>query len=165
MNNANSGKMSSNDMLKAVFMQLEGTNLAVCMGVCKQWVNVDEDDYLWKCLCVKKWPSTYGSLHFSESAPGPALRDGNLTPPTGIIGMVDHLEGPEYKLTLSSEGRATACVQVPEFPIACPFFNFATFNINNEISLLFINRDGILDVFGIEMNFFTAYSDEGVLLL
>ncbi|KAI3505513.1 hypothetical protein L1887_27644 [Cichorium endivia] len=244
--------MSSNDMLKAVFMQLEGTDLAACMGVCKKWGNVAEDDYLWKCLCVKKWPSTCkntsshatyrkifkafyiheknkpvslgpmitlsdvefyidiwadGSLLFSENAPGPALRDGNLTPPTGIApGMVDHLEGPEYKLTFPvkqelmisstqevrvyvliarkdtkkvacianrlldcnscidwSEGRASTHIHLAEFPTECPFVNFATSSINNEISLLFINRDGILDVFGIEMNFLTAYSEEGVL--
>nr|XP_043616749.1 F-box protein At5g39250 [Erigeron canadensis]XP_043616750.1 F-box protein At5g39250 [Erigeron canadensis]XP_043616751.1 F-box protein At5g39250 [Erigeron canadensis] len=50
--------MSSDEILKAVFPLLEGTDLASCMAVCKQWRNIAEDDYFWKCLCAKKWPST-----------------------------------------------------------------------------------------------------------
>ncbi|XP_023746409.1 F-box protein At5g39250 [Lactuca sativa] len=263
MSNANSGagKNKMSIILKAVFPLLEGTDLAACMVVCKQWENVAQDDYLWKCLCIKKWPSIsasplvnnyrkifkalcicekdhrptslapgislsdldfyidiwdadegHGRLLFSEIASGPTLREGNMSPPDGIVpGLTDHLEGPEYKLTLPvksslsissaqevrvsvliarkdsnkvacilnhlldcntcidwSEGRAIAYAQIAEFPLACPFVNFATSNINCEISLLFISRGGggqCLDVFGIEMNFLTAYTEEGVLWL
>ena len=36
-----------------------------------------------------------------RNGPDPDLREGSLTPPDGILsGMTDHLEGPEYKLTL-----------------------------------------------------------------
>ncbi|XP_052197947.1 F-box protein At5g39250 [Diospyros lotus] len=49
--------MSYEEVLKAVFPLLEGTDLASCMVVCKQWRELAQDDYLWKCLCAKKWPS------------------------------------------------------------------------------------------------------------
>ncbi|KAG9143976.1 hypothetical protein Leryth_025053 [Lithospermum erythrorhizon] len=49
--------MSSEEVLKAVFPFLEGTDLVNCMSVCKQWHNVAFDDYFWKCLCAKRWPS------------------------------------------------------------------------------------------------------------
>ena len=64
-----------------------------------------------------------------------------------------------------SEGRAIAYAQIAEFPVGCPFVNFATSAINSEISLLFIGRGEELDVFGIEMNFLTAYAEDGVLRL
>lgn len=137
--------MSSDEILKAVFPLLEGTDLAACMAVCKQWQNIAQDDYFWKCLCAIKWPSTCknpsppvtyyklfktfykrennrtllppkislndldfyidfwadGALLFSEVVPGPVLQKGNWAPPDGIsLVMKDHLEGPEYKLTL-----------------------------------------------------------------
>ncbi|KAK1432911.1 hypothetical protein QVD17_09814 [Tagetes erecta] len=50
--------MTSDEILKAVFPLLEGADLAACMAVCKQWQNIAQDDYFWKCLCAKKWPST-----------------------------------------------------------------------------------------------------------
>ncbi|KAL6498574.1 hypothetical protein OROHE_026515 [Orobanche hederae] len=49
--------MSNEEILKAVFPLLEGMDLATCMLVCKQWREVAQDDYFWKCLCAKKWPS------------------------------------------------------------------------------------------------------------
>lgn len=50
--------MSSYDeVLKAVFPFLDGTDLASCMAVCKQWREIAKDDYFWKCLCARKWPS------------------------------------------------------------------------------------------------------------
>ncbi|GFQ07485.1 F-box protein at5g39250 [Phtheirospermum japonicum] len=49
--------MSSEEILKAVLPLLEGPDLASCMLVCKQWCEISRDDYLWKCLCAKKWPS------------------------------------------------------------------------------------------------------------
>ncbi|GAB4827373.1 hypothetical protein Ancab_034259 [Ancistrocladus abbreviatus] len=49
--------MTCEEVLKAVFPLLEGTDLASCMLVCKQWRHVAQDDYLWKCLCAKRWPS------------------------------------------------------------------------------------------------------------
>lgn len=50
-------KMSCEEVLKAVFPLLEGADLASCMEVCKQWRDIAQDDYFWKCLCAKKWPS------------------------------------------------------------------------------------------------------------
>ncbi|XP_071711555.1 F-box protein At5g39250-like [Rutidosis leptorrhynchoides] len=55
---SNFGKMSSDEILKVVFPLLEGPDLASCMAVCKQWLHVAQDDYFWKCLCAKRWPST-----------------------------------------------------------------------------------------------------------
>jgi hypothetical protein len=49
--------MSSEEVLKAVFPLLEGFDLASCKEVCKQWRDLAQDDYFWKCLCAKKWPS------------------------------------------------------------------------------------------------------------
>ncbi|GAB2287732.1 hypothetical protein Dimus_022094 [Dionaea muscipula] len=49
--------MNSEEVLKAVFPLLDGKDLASCMLVCKQWSYVAQDDYLWKCLCAKRWPS------------------------------------------------------------------------------------------------------------
>lgn len=50
-------KMTCDEILKAVFPFLEGEDLASCMGVCKQWRNLARDDFFWKCLCAKRWPS------------------------------------------------------------------------------------------------------------
>lgn len=49
--------MTNEEVLKAVFPLLEGADLASCMAVCKQWRDLAQDDYLWKCLCAKRWPS------------------------------------------------------------------------------------------------------------
>lgn len=49
--------MSQDEVLKAVFPLLDGLDLASCMLVCKQWKDVAQDDYFWKCLCAKRWPS------------------------------------------------------------------------------------------------------------
>ncbi|XP_057487935.1 F-box protein At5g39250-like [Actinidia eriantha] len=49
--------MSWAEVLKAVFPLLEGTDLTSCMLVSKQWREIAQDDYLWKCLCAKRWPS------------------------------------------------------------------------------------------------------------
>ncbi|EYU44182.1 hypothetical protein ABFS82_08G029900 [Erythranthe guttata] len=49
--------MSYEEILKAVFPLLEGRDLAACMSVCKQWQEIAKDDYFWKCLCAKRWPS------------------------------------------------------------------------------------------------------------
>ncbi|XP_010258102.1 PREDICTED: F-box protein At5g39250-like [Nelumbo nucifera] len=45
------------EVLKAVFPLLDGKDLASCMRVCRQWRDIARDDYFWKCLCVKRWPS------------------------------------------------------------------------------------------------------------
>ncbi|KAL2528622.1 F-box protein [Forsythia ovata] len=49
--------MACEEILKAVFPLLEGEDLATCMLVCKQWQEIARDDYFWKCLCAKRWPS------------------------------------------------------------------------------------------------------------
>ncbi|CAK9162981.1 unnamed protein product [Ilex paraguariensis] len=49
--------MSCDEVWKAVFPLLEGTDLAACMVVCKQWREIASDDYFWKCLCANRWPS------------------------------------------------------------------------------------------------------------
>ncbi|KAJ9147540.1 hypothetical protein P3X46_029690 [Hevea brasiliensis] len=49
--------MSCDEVLKAVFPLLDGIDLASCMAVCKQWRDIARDDYFWKCLCAKRWPS------------------------------------------------------------------------------------------------------------
>ncbi|KAG2715538.1 hypothetical protein I3760_03G083000 [Carya illinoinensis] len=49
--------MTYEEALKVVFPLLEGVDLASCMAVCKQWRGIAQDDYLWKCLCAKRWPS------------------------------------------------------------------------------------------------------------
>ncbi|XP_059318062.1 F-box protein At5g39250-like [Lycium ferocissimum] len=49
--------MTCEEILKAVFPLLECTQLANCMLVCKQWRDAAQDDYLWKSLCSKIWPS------------------------------------------------------------------------------------------------------------
>lgn len=49
--------MAYEEVLKAVFPLLEGRDLASCMGVCKQWREVARDDYFWKCVCARRWPS------------------------------------------------------------------------------------------------------------
>lgn len=45
------------EILKAVFPLLDGVDLASCMVVCRQWRDIAQDDYLWKCLCARRWPS------------------------------------------------------------------------------------------------------------
>ncbi|XP_031406510.1 F-box protein At5g39250 [Punica granatum] len=51
------GMMSSDEVLKAVFPLLDVKDLARCMEVCKQWRDIAKDDYFWKCLCARRWPS------------------------------------------------------------------------------------------------------------
>ncbi|XP_071915250.1 F-box protein At5g39250-like isoform X1 [Coffea arabica] len=50
-------RMPCDEILKAVFPLLEGADLAKCMVVNKQWREIAQDDYFWKCLCAKRWPS------------------------------------------------------------------------------------------------------------
>lgn len=52
-----SDKMTCDEILKAVFPLLEGVDLASCMLVCRQWRDIAQDDYLWKCQCARRWPS------------------------------------------------------------------------------------------------------------
>ena len=49
--------MASEEVLKAVFPFLDSVDLASCMGVCTQWKDIASDDFFWKCLCAKRWPS------------------------------------------------------------------------------------------------------------
>ncbi|CAM8991204.1 unnamed protein product [Rhodiola kirilowii] len=49
--------MASEEVLKAVFPYLDGKELVSCMLVCKQWKAIAKDDYFWKCVCAKRWPS------------------------------------------------------------------------------------------------------------
>lgn len=49
--------MADEEVLKAVFPFLDGKDLASCMVVSKQWRDIARDDYLWKCLCARRWPS------------------------------------------------------------------------------------------------------------
>ncbi|KAF9591534.1 hypothetical protein IFM89_004588 [Coptis chinensis] len=49
--------MAYAEILKAVFPFLEGNDLASCMQVCKLWRDIASDDYFWKCICTKRWPS------------------------------------------------------------------------------------------------------------
>lgn len=48
---------SYGEVLKAVFPLLDGTDLTACMLVSRQWRDIASDDYLWKCICAKRWPS------------------------------------------------------------------------------------------------------------
>ncbi|KAL5987812.1 hypothetical protein ACLOJK_035566 [Asimina triloba] len=48
---------SYGEVLKVVFPLLDGKDLASCMWVCRQWRDIARDDYFWKCLCAKRWPS------------------------------------------------------------------------------------------------------------
>lgn len=50
-------KMDYEEVLKAVFPLLDGVDLASCMAVSKQWRDIARDDYFWKCVCAKRWPS------------------------------------------------------------------------------------------------------------
>ncbi|XP_068654704.1 F-box protein At5g39250 [Aristolochia californica] len=47
----------SSEVLKVVFPLLDGKDLASCMSVSRQWRDIARDDYLWKCICAKRWPS------------------------------------------------------------------------------------------------------------
>lgn len=238
------------EVLKVVFPLLEGTDLASCMVVCKQWRDMAKDDYIWKCLCAKRWPSickrptpptsTYynlfktfykrqqrrflppprlsfndldfyidlwaeGRLIFSEVVSGPILQTGIKIPPPEISDMLRfHLEGPEYKMTLTIEPRCaiplsqTVSVSVlvgrkDSNKVACivnsalfdyidrtsyralafdyldfsPVYPFVS-GIRAWISLLFVDdgNEGVIDVFGIEMDFCdAANSEEEVLWL
>ncbi|KAF3325059.1 F-box protein [Carex littledalei] len=45
------------EALKDIFPLLEGKDLISCMLVCHQWRDIAKDDYFWKCICTRKWPS------------------------------------------------------------------------------------------------------------
>ncbi|OAY82338.1 F-box protein [Ananas comosus] len=45
------------EVLKAVFPHLDGKDLVSCMLVCRQWRDIAREDYFWKCICAKRWPS------------------------------------------------------------------------------------------------------------
>lgn len=49
--------MAFGEVLKVVFPLLEGKDLASCMQVCKEWREIARDDYFWKSICAKRWPS------------------------------------------------------------------------------------------------------------
>ncbi|KAG0485475.1 hypothetical protein HPP92_009554 [Vanilla planifolia] len=49
---------STVEVLKAVFPLLDdGRDLASCMSVSRLWRDIAMDDYFWKCVCAKRWPS------------------------------------------------------------------------------------------------------------
>ncbi|CAM6103618.1 unnamed protein product [Calypogeia fissa] len=58
------------EVLKAVFPLLAGQDLGACMCVCKRWRDVASDDYLWKQLCARRWPSVLCSSSTSSSSTG-----------------------------------------------------------------------------------------------
>ncbi|KAL2240353.1 F-box protein At5g39250 [Sesamum indicum] len=240
--------MSCEEILKAVFPHLEGRDLATCMLVCKQWLEIAQDDYFWKCLCAKKWPSickqpspptlsyqklfktfykrqqtrtllpprlsfndlefyidiwTEEKLMFSEVVPGPVLKKGTWTPPTGICDVLRfHLASPDYKMTLPMQPRfniplgQTVSVSVlvgrkDSKKVACIInksvfdyidrstyralaFDYLDFSpahpfvsgIRAWISLLFMDHgnEGVIDVFGIELDFCDAANSEDQVL-
>lgn len=45
------------EVLKLIFPLLDGSDLLNCMLVSHQWKDIATDDYLWKCICIQKWPS------------------------------------------------------------------------------------------------------------
>ncbi|KAJ4961575.1 hypothetical protein NE237_021485 [Protea cynaroides] len=49
--------MSHEEALRLVFPLLNDRDLASCMQVCKHWKDIARDDYLWKCLSARRWPS------------------------------------------------------------------------------------------------------------
>ncbi|KAJ0973899.1 hypothetical protein J5N97_015864 [Dioscorea zingiberensis] len=79
---------SHGEVLKAIFPLLDGKDLIACMLVCRQWRDVARDDYLWKCICARRWPSfckrphptlSYHKLFITFSRPPrpqPLLRQG-----------------------------------------------------------------------------------------
>lgn len=48
---------SHGEVLKAIFPLLDGKDLIACMLVCRQWRDIAKDDYFWKCICARRWPS------------------------------------------------------------------------------------------------------------
>ncbi|KAJ6834939.1 F-box protein isoform X1 [Iris pallida] len=69
---------SHGEVLKVVFPILDGEDLCSCMSVCRQWRDTARDDYLWKRICSKRWPSickkpppslSYYKLFVTVSAP------------------------------------------------------------------------------------------------
>jgi hypothetical protein len=66
------------EVLKAVFPLMDGKDLVFCMLVCRQWCEIAKDDYFWKCICARKWPSickhpppdtNYKNLYLTFSKP------------------------------------------------------------------------------------------------
>lgn len=47
----------SEEVLKGIFPLMNGVDLASCMCVCTRWRDLARDDYFWKDLCAKRWPS------------------------------------------------------------------------------------------------------------
>lgn len=50
-------KMIKAEILNAVFPFLDSKDLMSCMAVCKEWKVIAQDDYFWKRLSAKRWPS------------------------------------------------------------------------------------------------------------
>ncbi|CAL4931630.1 unnamed protein product [Urochloa decumbens] len=82
------------EVLKSVFPLLDGKDLVFCMLVCRQWREVAKDDYFWKCICSRKWPSickqppsdanyqklylTFSQPQITQNLPVPRLTFGDL---------------------------------------------------------------------------------------
>ncbi|XP_062106525.1 F-box protein At5g39250 [Humulus lupulus] len=105
--------MINEEVLKAVFPLLEAVDLASCMRVCGQWKDIALEDYFWKCLCAKKWPSickkpkpptlTYYKLYKSFHK-----RQNRILPPPRI--SFDNLE---FYIDIWIEGRLIFSEAVP----------------------------------------------------
>lgn len=79
------------EVLKLIFPLLDGSDLQNCMLVSHQWKDIAADDYLWKCICIRKWPSflkrrfsptlTYYQLfvNFSKKQPQRSLLPARLS--------------------------------------------------------------------------------------
>ncbi|KAC9242324.1 hypothetical protein E3N88_46142 [Mikania micrantha] len=135
-----SGDMLPDEMLKAVFPLLEGTDLAACMSVCKQWHQMAQDDYFWKCLCAKRWPST-------------SRKDSNKVACIINKSIFDYIDRSSF--------RALAF----DYLMFSPVYPFVA-GIRAWISLLFMEHanENVFDVFGIEIDFCDAANSEDEVL-
>lgn len=71
---------SFGEVLKAVFPLLDGDDLTSCLLVSRQWRDIAKDEYFWKSICAKRWPSicknpppslSYHKLYQTFSKPSP----------------------------------------------------------------------------------------------
>ncbi|KAI3924866.1 hypothetical protein MKW98_031117 [Papaver atlanticum] len=111
--------MMHREVLKALFPLLDAKDLASSMQVCKQWRDTARDDYFWKFLCAKRWPSicknpsssppmTYHKLYLTFSK---RIQRRTLLPPRLSFDDLEFFidiwaeEGSDYRMTIPVNPR------------------------------------------------------------
>ncbi|XP_023001983.1 F-box protein At5g39250-like [Cucurbita maxima] len=102
------------EILNLVFPLLDDVDLASCMAVSRQWRDAARDDYFWKCLCAKRWPSTYKTSNFPTGTYYKLYQNSYKCPQRrSLLSPRLSFDDLEFFIDIWSEGRLVFSKVVP----------------------------------------------------